>query len=327
MNQPNNTELLNIRNLSVEFPLPARQILTAVDRVDLVVYEGEAHGLIGESGCGKSVTALAALGLLDPTARVSGEIAWLNRSVSGLDEREWRMIRGRGMAMLFQDAMASLNPALRIGPQLRAVLKLHQQLQGENAQREAVRILQSVRLADPLRVLDSYPHECSGGMAQRVALALALACRPRLLIADEPTSALDVTVAVQIMELLRAILREYRLSLLFISHDLGMISRLCNRVSVMYLGRIVETGPAEVVLSAPKHPYTVALLNAASWRAPGTDDPIILAGEPDAALIIATGCKFSPRCTYAQEQCRREAPPLSAADSTDWKYACWFPIT
>jgi len=261
-------ELLRLEQLTVSFRLPQRKVLMAVDGVSLTINRGEAYGLIGESGSGKTVTALAALGLLETNALVGGGIAWRGKNFVGRPERDWRKIRGSGLTMLFQNAQASLNPALRIGKQLEAVIKLRQspEVAGAAVRDRALEMLTAVRMSDPERVFDAYPHELSGGMAQRTALAIALACRPALLIADEPTSSLDVTVAVQIVDLFKQIRAEFGLALLVISHDISVIERLCDKISVMRGGKVVESGTAAKVISNPQSGYTKELIEASTWQ-------------------------------------------------------------
>ena len=316
---------LSIRGLRVQFQLRNQDLLKAVDTIDLDVNANEVHGLVGESGSGKTVTALAILGLLDaPGVRIEGEIRWRGQNLLGLSERDLRPIRGRQIAMVFQNALTSLNPALRIGTQLGAVLQLHRNLNGSELNREAERLLAAVQLPDAPRILRSYAHECSGGMAQRIALAMALACRPRFLIADEPTAGLDATIAAQIVELLREIRREFGLSILLISHDLGVVARLCDRVSVMYLGKVVESAPVQELFNKPLHPYTEALLNSISLPGSGrtlTTTP--LKGEVPSPVNIPQGCRFHPRCPKVLTQCGEMEPKFERCGSTDHNCACW----
>lgn len=252
--------LLQIRGVVVEFRLRDGETLRAVDGVDLDVHEGEIHGLVGESGSGKTVLALSILRLIDPPGRVAhGEILWQDKDLLLMPERELNEVRGRGIAMVFQNAPGSLNPALRIERQLIGLLRFRRGMNRADARKEALRLLATVHLQEPERILSSYAHELSGGMAQRVAIAMALACQPRLLIADEPTSALDVTIAAQLLQLLRELRDNFKLSILLISHDLGVIVRLCDRVSVIYAGRIVEQGSVTDIFRKPLHPYTEAL--------------------------------------------------------------------
>lgn len=317
--------LLNVKGLRVSFLLRGGAMLRAVDGVDFDVRSGEVHGLVGESGCGKTVMALSVLGLLDVSgAKVEGEIHWRGRNLVGLPERKFRPVRGREIAMVFQNAPASLNPALRIGTQMGALLRLHRGLNGSGAEREAERLLAAVRIPDPARILRAYAHECSGGMAQRIALAMALACRPRLLIADEPTAALDVTIAAQIIELLRAVREEFGLSILLISHDLGVVARLCDRVSVMYLGKIVESAPTRELFAQPLHPYTDALLGSAFVPDSASVAPVpVLAGEVPSPVNIPSGCRFHPRCPKIFAPCSKLQPTLAVVAPNDHLAACW----
>jgi oligopeptide/dipeptide ABC transporter ATP-binding protein len=318
--------LLQVQNLKVQFLLRDGQRITAVDGVDLGIREGEAHGLVGESGSGKTALALAILGLTSPPGVIAGgKIMWAGRNLLSLTEHELNEVRGRGIAMVFQNAPASLNPALRIGSQMAAVLRYRRGLDKREIVAETLRLFAMVRLPDGERVSASYPHELSGGMAQRVALALALACRPRLLIADEPTSALDVTIAAQLIELLLELRKELGLSLLLISHDLGVVARLCERVSVMYLGRIVETGPTREVYRQPAHPYTEALLAAVPTLDPEAfPKKLLLQGEPPSALRIPDGqCRFAPRCPKVFEKCRSDDPSLEPCGEFGRSVACF----
>jgi peptide/nickel transport system ATP-binding protein len=258
--------LLHLDRLTVSFKLSRRKTFAAVDDVSFSIGAGEAYGLIGESGSGKTVTALAALGLLDANAIVSGKILWRGENYIGRSDASWRKIRGSGLTMLFQNAQASINPARRIGKQLEAVIKLRQGAHFGKSNQRALELLVAVKMPDPERVMEAYPHEMSGGMAQRAALAMALACQPSLLIADEPTSALDVTIAAQIIELFKQVQREFGLALLIISHDISVIGRLCEKVSVMRTGKIVESGSVADVILRPRQEYTKSLVEASSWQ-------------------------------------------------------------
>ncbi len=254
---------LNIRKLTVEFPVKNRTVLRALDEVYLEVGEGEIHGLVGESGAGKTVLALSILGLIDSPGRaVDGEILWQGKNLLQMTERELNDVRGQGIAMVFQNAPGSLNPALKIETQIIGLLRFRRDMNCIDARKEALRLLTAVHLKDPERIMSSYPNELSGGMAQRVAIALALSCQPRLLIADEPTSALDVTIAAQLLDLFRELRDTLGLSILIISHDLSVIARLCDQVSIIYAGQIVEHGPTMDVFRHPLHPYTRVLLQS-----------------------------------------------------------------
>ena len=316
---------LSVKGLTVQFRLRSDEILRAVDGIDLDVHADEVHGLVGESGSGKTVAAFAILGLHDaPTVRIGGAVRWRGHDLLGLPERDLRTFRGREIAMVFQNAITSLNPALRIGTQLGSVLRLHRGLDGPELQQESERLLAAVQIPDPARILRSYAFECSGGMAQRIALAMALACRPSLLIADEPTSGLDATIAAQVVELLRSVRKEFSLSLLLISHDLGLIAQLCDRVSVMYLGRIVESASASDLFAKPLHPYTEALLNSVAVMGPGRQPATVpLRGEVPSPVHIPSGCRFHPRCPQVMTHCREEQPLLEPCGGPGRNCACW----
>jgi peptide/nickel transport system ATP-binding protein len=266
MSEPGTKELRNlltVNNLTVDFPLKNSTVLRALDGVSLTIAEGEIHGLVGESGSGKTVMAHSIMRLVDRPGRVSqGEIFWQGKDLLTFSERELNEVRGRGIAMIFQNAEASLNPALKINTQLVQLLKFRRNMDSAAAQNEASRLIAAVHLPDSARVLRSYPHELSVGMAQRVAIALVLACKPTLVIADEPTSALDVTAAVQILDLFRELREAFGLSILLISHDLAVIARSCDRVSVLKGGKVVENGNTTDVFHRPKHPYTQLLLKS-----------------------------------------------------------------
>jgi oligopeptide/dipeptide ABC transporter ATP-binding protein len=301
--------LLEARRLRVRFPLGRGEHLTAVDGVDLSVVRGEVLGIAGESGCGKSVLAHSLLRLLDDQARTEGDLLWQGQGYRDWTERELRAIRGRGIAMVFQNPQASLNPARTIGAQLRSVLKLAGADPSVGAQ-EA--LLAQVRIPDPSRVLASYPSELSGGMCQRISLAMALACRPSLLIADEPTTSLDVTVQAQILALLQDIQKQTGLAVVLISHDLGLLAQMCDRIAVMYLGRIVELAPAVDIFKSPRHPYTKALLASVLVPDPSKRERLpVLAGEPPSARRIPKGsCRFMDRCEVRMDACQNEDPAL-----------------
>jgi len=257
-----NKELLRIAGLKVSFPVPRGNDLVAVNGVDLVINSEEIHGLIGESGSGKTVTALALIGLLGSEANVSGTVTFEGKSILGKSEAEWRTIRGHGIAMVFQDALGSLNPALKISAAFRAVLKLHRLLKGNEAMTEAQRLLEAVKLPDPDRVLNSYPHELSGGMAQRVTVALALACKPKLLVMDEPTSALDVDVAISLMKLLKELKTSEKISILIITHDLRLMKDVSDWITVIQKGKVIESQSTQSLLHNPLHSYTSGVIGA-----------------------------------------------------------------
>ncbi|TXH04527.1 MAG: ABC transporter ATP-binding protein [Nevskiaceae bacterium] len=307
--------LLEIRQLRVAYASRAGEAL-AVDDLDLCVEAGETLGIAGESGSGKSQTALAVLGLLPAGARVSGSIRFDGEELLGAAPARLRAIRGAGIAMVFQDPMTALNPHLRIGAQMAEVLVRHRGLTQRAAEAESARMLEAVHLSAAGDRLRQYPHELSGGQRQRVMIAMALLCRPQLLIADEPTTALDATVQAQILDLLDALQREFGLAVILISHDLGVLAQRCRRLAVMYAGRVVETGGSAALLRQPAHPYTRALLLARPRldTPPGSPLAVIPGSPPPAAA--AAGCAFRPRCPLALPVCAAQRPPLAQTGAT-----------
>jgi oligopeptide/dipeptide ABC transporter ATP-binding protein len=298
--------LLSVRDLAIAFG-PTR----VLEDVSFDIAEGEVLGVVGESGSGKSMTALAVMGLLPMGGRVAaGSILFEGQDVTRLPEREMQKLRGARMAMIFQEPMASLNPVLTVGEQIAEVLRRHRGLDRRAAHREAVSLLKLVEIAAAERRVDEYPHQLSGGMRQRAMIAIALACRPRLLIADEPTTALDATVQAGILDLLRGLRRELGMAVLLITHDLGVVSDICERVVVMYAGRVAETGPAATLFAQPVHPYTRALLAAI----PRLEGPIgalpAIAGVVPAPFDFPVGCRFAPRCGHAVPACEAAPPAL-----------------
>jgi oligopeptide/dipeptide ABC transporter ATP-binding protein len=288
--------------------------LTIVDGVDLRVEQGQMFGVAGESGSGKTMSMLALLGLLPDGAEVEGSARFEGVELLGLPRRRLRDISGRDVAMVFQDPMTSLHPMLSIGRQLTEHVQRHLGLDRRAADVRAVELLDEVRIPGAESALHAFPHQFSGGMRQRIAIAIALACRPKLLIADEPTTALDVTVQAGILRLLDRLRRENDLAVVLITHDLGVMSALADRVSIFYAGRIVESGAREDVLRRPHHPYTRALLDALPHPEAAEDQPLVaIAGSPPSPESIPAGCAFHPRCAYVQESCRLEVPPLVAA--------------
>ena len=311
---------MRLRGLRVRFG--AVQVLHGVD---LDVMPGEAVGLVGESGSGKSVTWLAALGLLPRPAVVTGKVQLRGQDILAATPAALARIRGGRIALIFQDPVSSLNPVRRVGAQVAEVLRLHRGLGGSAARAEAARLFGLVGLPDARRRLDAYPHEMSGGQNQRVMIAMALAGRPELLVADEPTTALDVTIQAQILDLLDAIRREFNMALVLISHDLGVVGEMCDRVAVMYAGRIVETAAAGRLLDAPRHPYTRALLDAlppasGEWRRLRS----IPGGVPE-PWRMPPGCAFAPRCTNATPACDAVVPELRPVEGAH-DVACIHPV-
>jgi oligopeptide/dipeptide ABC transporter ATP-binding protein len=318
--------LLSVEDLRVEFTT-ARGTVHAVNGVTFDVASGQTLGLVGESGCGKSVTSLALLGILARNGRVSGGRALFEgRDLLGLKDSELRGIRGREIAMIFQDPMTSLNPVLTIGRQIREVLQQHFDLGRDEAVRRARALLEQVGIPSPDMRLKDYPHQFSGGMRQRAMIAMALACEPKLLIADEPTTALDVTIQAQILDLLRELVAERNTALILITHDLGVVAGMCERVNVMYGGMIVEAGPADALFARPRHPYTLGLLQSVP-RLDTTRHAKLkpIEGQPRDMLRPPTACPFQPRCAYEVEQSRQEVPPLVEVEPDHW-VACFNPV-
>ena len=303
--------LLEVDDLHVEFAGDGG-VVRAVDGVSLTLALGERVAVVGESGSGKTVTALAVMGLVDPPGRVSGgDVRFAGRSLRGLDEDAYRELRGRDLAMVFQDPMTALNPAIRVGAQVAEAITVHNSSVGRaEAMRRAVGLLEQVGIAGAARRARDYPHQLSGGMRQRVLLAMALANRPRVLIADEPTTALDVTTQAQILELLDTLRAEFDLTLLLVTHDLGVVAGHADRVVVMYAGRVVEEGTVDEVFNAPRHPYTRGLLASlpSAERRRGALTPI--PGSPPNLADTPDGCAFHPRCPHADARCREVVPRL-----------------
>jgi oligopeptide transport system ATP-binding protein len=311
--------LLEVAGLRVR--LPTRQgPVTVVDGVDYEVQPAEVFGVAGESGSGKTISMLALLGLLPQGSVVEGSARFDGRDLLRLPRRELRRVSGREVGMVFQDPLTSLHPMLSVGRQLTEHMHRHLGVHGRQADRRALELLAQVRIPDPETAQHAYPHQFSGGMRQRIAIAVALACGPRLLIADEPTTALDVTVQAGILRLLDRLRREHELSVVLITHDLAVLSSLADRVSIFYAGRVVESGPRELVLREPRHPYTRALLDALP-HPESADAPLVaIAGAPPSVQRRPSGCAFHPRCAYAVETCVTDDPPL--AEVGDRRLAC-----
>ena len=306
--------LLEVEDLRTQFDTSAGMV-RAVDGISYTVNEGETVGIVGESGCGKSVGALSILRLIpEPPGRIaSGAIRFAGRNLLALSDAEMRQVRGGQIAMVFQEPMTSLNPVLTIGLQLCETMEIHLKLTPEEAQARAVELLGLVGISEPARRLQQYPHHLSGGMRQRVMIALALSCKPKLVIADEPTTALDVTIQAQILELMKDLTKRFGVALVIITHNLGVVARYADRVNVMYAGRIVESGTASDIYHRPVHPYTLGLLRSVPrMDRPRGDRLIPIEGQPPDLTREVAGCAYLPRCRFAVERCAREAPPLEA---------------
>jgi oligopeptide transport system ATP-binding protein len=309
--------LLSIRNLQVSFETPDG-IVRAVNDLSFDLAAGEALGIVGESGSGKSQTALAILGLLSQNGRVEGSVRFQGRELLGLTPRELNRVRGREIGIVFQDPMTSLNPYLTVGTQMAEVSQRHQGTSRRQALAEAQRMLDVVHIADAAARLKLYPHELSGGMRQRVMIAMTLMCGPKLLLADEPTTVLDVTVQAQILDLLAELRREFSVSIVLITHDLGVVAELCERTLVMYAGRAMELGPTTQLLLQPTHPYTRGLLDSLPrLDAPLTQSLATIPGNPPDAARLPPGCPFAPRCSFADGECRERLPPVETTEGID----------
>ena len=302
-------KLLEVKNLRTEFKRDKTWV-TAVNNVSFSINKGEILGLVGESGCGKSVTSLSVMRLLARNSKISnGEVILNGHDLLKEDTKGMRKVRGREVAMIFQEPMNSLNPCMRIEKQLTEAILLHNDFSKEQAHQRAVDVLKSVGIPEPEMTLKSYPHQLSGGMCQRVMIAMAMSCEPELLIADEPTTALDVTIQAQILELMEDIREKKNTGILMITHDLGVVAEMCS-VVVMYAGRIVEEAPVEELFADPKHPYTQGLIASVPKLGSGVSSlPSIPGSVPDLS-VMPKGCKFAPRCKYATDLCRQQEPEL-----------------
>ncbi len=313
--------LLRVENLHTFFHV-TDGLVRAVDGVSFSVDAGETLGIVGESGCGKTVACLSLLGLIDPPGRIEpgSRISFQGRDLTGLSAEELRGIRGNEISMVFQEPMTSLNPVWTIGDQIAEAVRVHWRATADLARERAIEMLRLVGIASPERRVDDYPHEFSGGMRQRAMIAMALACEPAVLIADEPTTALDVTIQAEILELLADLQQRLGMAMIFVSHDLGVVSEIADRVIVMYAGHVVESGATDALFSRPRHPYTEGLLRSiprVTRKLPRL--AVITGGVPNPKRWPA-GCRFHPRCPYAWDRCREEPPPLPEGAHTA---RCW----
>ena len=316
--------LLEIENLSVEFP-SKNSVMHAVDGVSLSVEAGDVLGIVGESGSGKSVTMMALMGLVSYPGRVTADkLRFDGHDLLSLSQSERNKLIGKDVAMIFQDPTTSLNPCFTVGYQLAETLKLHLGMTGQAAKKRSIELLEQVGIPAPEKRLKDYPHQMSGGMNQRVMIAMAIACNPKLLIADEPTTALDVTIQAQILDLLRSLQKERGMALVMITHNMGVVSEMAQRVAVMYAGQVMEERSAKTIFNVPQHPYTEALLAAMPERSDGLSRLATIPGMVPGLYDRPTGCLFAPRCRYADDSCRSQRPLLRPWQ--DGMVRCHYPL-
>jgi oligopeptide transport system ATP-binding protein len=316
--------ILQVEDLHTAF-FTRQGVIKAVDGVSFYVREGETLGIVGESGCGKTITGLSLLRLLpEPAGRIiGGKIIFEGKNLLELDKNEMRAYRGKMISMILQDPMTSLNPVYTIGDQISESVRLHQGLRDDMVEQEVISALRLLKIPAPEMRLNDYPFQMSGGMRQRVVGAIAMSCHPHLLIADEPTTALDATIQAQYMALFKDIQQKTNVAIIFITHDFGVIAKMCHRVSVMYAGKIVETAPTKVLFNAPLHPYTSALVNSVPRLDRKKDDRLYsIEGQPPSMADLPPGCRFSPRCSVAQDICHEQEPP-EVEVGEEHSVSCW----
>lgn len=321
----NHRDLLRVQGLRVEIPT-RRGLLLALDNVSFAIAPGEILGFVGESGAGKSLTGMAILGLLDPPGRIADGEIWLgDKKISRLPHAAMRRIRGKEIGAIFQDPLMSLNPLLQIGEQLIETIRTHLPVSTADAKEQALDLMRAVGIPAPEARFTAYPHQFSGGMRQRIVIALALCAQPQLIVADEPTTALDVSIQAQVLQLLKQLCREKGTAMLLVTHDMGVIAETADRVAVMYAGRIVEIGNVHDVVNAPVHPYTRGLMGAIPSLNRVTGPLTQIEGSMPRLNARASGCSFNPRCPHASDKCRQESPALT--QHGERSVACWLPLT
>jgi peptide/nickel transport system ATP-binding protein len=319
--------LLKINNLQTAFQTDQGEVVS-IDDVSFQLHSGETIGIVGESGCGKSVTSLSIMRLLGARGKIrKGEILLEGKDLTQLDEKEMRSIRGNVVSMIFQEPMTSLNPVFTIGNQLTEAIKLHMKLGRKEARAYAIEMLKKVGIPRAEAIIDEYPHALSGGMRQRVMIAMAIACKPKLLIADEPTTALDVTIQAQILELMKKLRKESDTAIMLITHDLGVIAEMADKVIVMYAGQVIEEADVFTLFDDPQHPYTKGLINSIPHLDADANERLAsIPGMVPSLKQMPAGCRFHARCSYATERCREEAPPLRKVEEDHWA-RCWLAET
>ncbi|MBO8163952.1 MAG: ABC transporter ATP-binding protein [Brevibacillus sp.] len=315
------TPLLEIQDLTTSFSQSRKQV-KVIDNISISLHAGETLGVVGESGCGKSVTSLSVMRLLGKNAQIRGKIRFDDVDLLALSEREMQQVRGNKLAMIFQEPMTSLNPLHTVGKQIAEPLIKHLKLSRREARQRAIQLLREVGIPRPDEIYSEFPHQLSGGMRQRVMIAIAMACNPKLIIADEPTTALDVTIQAQILDLMKRLKQQHGTAIMLITHDLGVVAEMCERVIVMYAGQIVEEADVRTLFRSPRHPYTIGLINSMPEVTTDRERLESIPGSVPSLQDMPKGCRFAPRCSQAMEICRKQAPDLLTLSETH-KCRCW----